>query len=169
MSKLNIENAILNIENFNVRSLISHLLEQLSIEDEKILSLENRVSDLELRVNKCEIYSSKDCIIIEDARLNPNLEQLDLQVCDFFRQILSYSAHQLDFKACHFLGSWINNNYPPAIIVKFINFNQKSEIFDCTSWLARALNPINRKPINLKERLPPSRGLSNRKLMIWVS
>ena len=84
MSELNVENALQNIENSNLRSLLSHLLEQLSIKDEKILSLGNRVSDLEVRVNKCEVYSSKDCIIIENAPLNPNFEQLELQVCDFF-------------------------------------------------------------------------------------
>ena len=155
MSELNVENALQNIENSNLRSLLSHLLEQLSIKDEKILSLENRVSDLEARVNECEVYSSKDCIIIENAPLNPNFEQLELQVCDFFRRFLSFSAHPSDFKACHFLGPWKNSNYPPAIIVKFIYFNQKNEIFGRKSWLARALNPINRKPIYMKERLPP--------------
>ena len=98
MSELNIENALQNIENSNLRSLISYLLEKLSIKDEQILSLENRVSDLEVRVNECEIYSSKDCVIIENAPLNPNIEQLDLQVCDFFRQFLSYSAHPSDLR-----------------------------------------------------------------------
>ena len=120
MSELNIENALQSIENFNLRSLISHLLEQLPDKDEKVLSLENLVSDLEVRVNECEVYPSKDCIIIENALLNPSIEQLDLQVCDFFRRFLSYCAHPSDFEDCHFLGPWKNNNYHPAIIVKFI-------------------------------------------------
>ena len=84
MSQLNIKNALQNLENPNLRFLISHLLEQLSIKDEKILSLEKRVTDLEVRVKECEAYSSKDCIVIENAPLNPNIEQLDLQVCDFY-------------------------------------------------------------------------------------
>ena len=53
MSELNTENALQNIENSNLPSLISHLLEQIFIKDEKFLSLDNRVSDLEVRVAEC--------------------------------------------------------------------------------------------------------------------
>ena len=66
MPELNIENALQNIENINSRYLLSHLLEQLSTKDKKISPLENRASDLEVRVDECEIYSSKDCINIEN-------------------------------------------------------------------------------------------------------
>ena len=57
--------------------------------DEKVLSLQYRVSDLEVNTRFC---SSKDCIIIENASLNPNSDQMDLQVCDFSKRYLSYSA-----------------------------------------------------------------------------
>ena len=52
MSELKSENALKDIESSNLRSQKSPFLEQLTIKVGKSLPLENRVSDLEVRVKE---------------------------------------------------------------------------------------------------------------------
>ena len=56
-------------------------------------------------------------------------------------------------KACHPLGIW-KGNTPPAVIVKFIYYNDKIELYNRRPVLANFRNPLNGKPVYVKERLP---------------
>ena len=127
------------------------------MKDERIVQLENRVASLELRVSQQEKYSSKDCIIIENMPLRRSDQPLTHHVCQFFSEILQCSTQPSNFNACHSLGPWKDLNYPSAIIVKFIYFGEKNEIYGRRSWLRQVKNPINGRPIFIKERLPKAK------------
>ena len=144
------------ISDTNVRQIFDKLLTDLGKKDEIILDLANKVDDLEQRVSAQERYSSKDCLILENLPIVNNQVPLSHQVCDFLAQFLQYKTSPSNFKACHLLGTWKNINYPPAVIVKFLYFGEKSEIYNRKSWLANIRNPNNNKQIFLKERLPPA-------------
>ena len=144
------------ISDTNVRQTFDKLLTDLGKKDEIILDLANKVDDLEQRVSAQERYSSKDCLILENLPIVNNQVPLSHQVCNFLAQFLQYKTSPSNFKACHLLGTWKNINYPPAVIVKFLNFGEKSEIYNRKSWLANIRNPNNNKQIFLKERLPPA-------------
>ena len=47
-----------------------------------------------------------------------------------------------------------SGKYTSAIIIKFIYFGEKSEIYKRKSWLSKCVNPTNKSPIYIKERLP---------------
>ena len=76
------------------------------------------------------------------------------QVCEFFRTYLSFNIQPDAFKACHPLSQWRDDKKPPPVIVKFIYFEDKNEIYALKLWLATKLNRINGLPILMKERLP---------------
>ena len=118
MSEPNIENALQNFEKSNLRSLISHLLVQLSLEDEKIISLENRGSDLEVRVNECDVYSSKKAPRL--IRILNNWISRYVTISDDFLAILP--IHRISSLAIFWVSGKITT-IPPAIIVKFLYFN----------------------------------------------
>ena len=56
-------------------------------------------------------------------------------------------------KACHPLGNW-KGNTPPAVIDKFIFYNDKIELYNRRPMLANFRNPLNGKPVYMKESLP---------------
>ena len=78
---------------------------------------------------------------------------LPLQVCEFLKVFLNYNTHPANFKACHILGK-DNGRYPPAVIVKFVYFEEKCEINHRKSWLATKANPYNGSPVFIEEQLP---------------
>ena len=155
MASFEIKSAIEAIENADLRQILTEIVTNLTIKDEKIKSLENKVADLD----ECEIYSSKDCIIMENLPIknfnNGNVPPLSHQVCDVLKSYINYETHPSSFKACHPLGPWKNEKYAPAIIVKFVYFGEKNEIYGRKSWLSRSSNPLNGQAMYFKERLPP--------------
>ena len=159
MASFEIKSAIEAIENADLKKILTEIVTNLTIKDEKIKSLENKVADLEARVDECEIYSSKDCIIMEKLPIknfnNGNVPPLSHQVCDFLKSYINYETHPSSFKACHPLGPWKNEKHAPAIIVKFVYFGEKNEIYGRKSWLSRSSNPLNGQAMYFKERLPP--------------
>ena len=63
--------------------------------DERILALENRVAKLEERVDECEKYSSKDCLIFENLPIKKpegKVPTLKHQVCDFLLKYLNWET-----------------------------------------------------------------------------
>ena len=146
--------AIEALKNKEIASVLTKFTEIIAEKEGEIISLRNRVTDLEQRVSEQEIYTSKDCIIIENMpHLNMNLH-LQEQVCLFFEKYLGFTTNAYNIKACHYLSRWRNERYPPAIIVKFLYFDEKNELYGRKSWLAGKKHPVNTKPIFMKERLP---------------
>ena len=95
--------------------------------------------------------------------INRSKEPLSHQVCRFLQTHMDHQTTPASFKACHFLGKWKNDRFPPAIIVKFIYFGEKDAIYSRKSMLAKLVNQSNQKPIFLKERLPEQqRKLKNK-------
>ena len=142
------------LEDGNLRQILTDFPQKLEMKDERIVQLENRVASLEHCVSQQEKYSSKDCIIIENVPLRRSDQPLTHQVCQFFSKFLQCLTQPSNFKACHPLGPWKELNYPPAIIVKYVYFGEKNEIYGRRSWLSQVKNPINGRPIFIKERLP---------------
>ena len=132
MADFNVSETIDSIENSELKKLLLHLFTKLSARDERILALENRVAELEERVDECEKHSSKDCLIFENLPIKKtegNVPTLEHQVCDFLFKYLNWETYPHNFKACHPLGSWKIGYPPPAIIVKFMYFNEKKTRF----------------------------------------
>ena len=61
MATFDIQKATEAIENPDLKDTLSHLITQLSTKYERILAYENRITELEERVDECEKYSSKEC------------------------------------------------------------------------------------------------------------
>lgn len=121
---------------------------------DEIRQLRNDVTDLEVRISEQERYSSKDCLIIENAQLNvSNCEDLRVSLCQFFMRYLDYKVTPSCIKACHKLSKG-GRGYPPTVIAKFVYFDDKNEIYARRSLLGKTVNPTNKRPIFLKERLP---------------
>lgn len=155
MATTELKSSIESLNNSEIKPILVQLLTEITKRDGIITNLENRVAQLEDRVNECEKYSSKDTIIFENLPIiKDGKVNLADQVCDFLYSHLSYRSHSSNFKACHYLAPWKHGKFPPPVIVKFIYFGEKMEIFGRKSWLAGIPNPINGKPIVLKERLP---------------
>ena len=95
-----------------------------------------------------EILPRKNCNIGNEPLLSH-------QVCDFLKSNNNYETHPSSFKACHPLGPWKNENFAPAIIVKFVYLGEKKEIYGRKSWLSRSSNPHKDQAMYFKERLPP--------------
>ena len=154
MDLTDLKQEIEQLEDNGIKGIFNKILSKLIDKDEIILQLQNRVTELESRVLETEKYSSKDCLIIENMpEVDGNLP-LATKVCAFFDLYLSWKTDESSFKACHYLSSPKFGRTPPAIIVKFVYFGEKQEIFGRKSWLAQKKNPRNNLPIFIKERLP---------------
>ena len=143
------------LEEGNVKQLLQHLFDELENKGKRISFLEQKVVDLEDRIHEQERYSSKDTLIFENAPIcNDKNYPLAEQMCDFLKDYLNFETCPGNFKACHPLGPWKSGKFAPAIIIKFIYFGEKSEIYKRKSWLSKCVNPTNKSPIYIKERLP---------------
>ena len=137
-----------------IKQLFGQLVKNLAEKDKKLEELEERVCSLESRVQLQERYSSKDSLIFENVPLiNDKNCRLEDQMCSFLACFLDFKTEPANFKACHFLSPWKSNKYPPAVIIKFVYFGDKMEVFKRKAWLARNPNKFNNKPILIKERL----------------
>ena len=142
------------VKDVHVRKILANLSSVIAEKDQQIIELRNEITDLKSRVAEQERYTSKDCLIIENLPWNRQSGPLVKQVCEFFRAYLSFNIQPDAFKACHPLSQWRDDKKPPPVIVKFIYFEDKNEIYARKSWLATKLNRINGLPILMKERLP---------------
>ena len=124
------------VEDKHCRNLLAELFRSLELKTNKIRCLEDKVEVLETQVAEQEKYSSKDCIIIENMPIHRSNDPLSHQVCPFLQTHMDHQTTPASFKACHFLGKWKNDRFPPAIIVKFIYFGEKDSIYSRKSALA---------------------------------
>ena len=102
----------------------------------EIIDLKNNVFDLEKRVNFQERYSSKDCpVFFSKFDINPYSPNLISDMCnlvyhDFVGYVLSPGA----IKACHLLPTRKDSGQNVPIILKFVFFSDKDEIFEKGVW-----------------------------------
>ena len=123
--KMDLLKSIQSLENDKLSSKLLKFNEIIQERDSEITLLRNKVADLEARVIEQEIYSSKDCLIIENLPIEDRNAPLSHQVCHFFQKFLNHETRPNNFKACHYLGKWQSNTFPPAVIVKFLFFDEK--------------------------------------------
>ena len=145
--KMDLLKAIQSLENDKLPSMLLKFNEIIQERDSEVTLLRNKVADLEARVIEQEIYSSKNCLIIENLPIEDRNAPLSLQVCHFFQKFLNHETRPNNFKACHYLGKWQNDTFPPAVIVKFLFFDKKNELLGRKSWLPRKTNQCNGYPI----------------------
>ena len=85
MATFDIQKAVKALKHPGIKNILSPFLTELT-KDERILVLSNRVAELEERVDECEKYSLKECLIIENlpvVKTRGNVPLLKQQVCDF--------------------------------------------------------------------------------------
>ena len=149
--KMHLLKAIQSLENDNLSSILLKFNEIIQERDSDITLLGNKVADLEARVIEQEIYSSKDCLIIDNLPIEDRNAPLSHQVCHFFQKFLNHETRPNNFKACHYLGKWQSNTFPAAVIVKFLFFDEKNEVLGRKSWLSRKTNQCNGYPIYISK------------------
>ena len=153
MACLNIETALSEIEDGATKKLIEFLLQQNAAKTKEIIELRNEVCSLEQRITLQERYSSKDSLIFENLPWDGKQSLPDF-ITSFLGEYLNFQTNPGNFKACHVLGRG-QLNYPPAVIVKFIYFHEKNEIYGRKKMLIGVKHWMNGKQIFIKERLPP--------------
>ena len=121
-------------------------------QNKKIIELENEVTDLKTRVQLQERYSSKDCLTFYNFPVNTSSPILSEHMCEAIKRYFQYSLEPTDFKACHVLPAKHGKNVP--IIIKFIYFADKDEIFNRRKQLAVCKNLG--KALYVSERLSKS-------------
>ena len=66
MDSLNVLSEIETLENQKPKQILPHSCLEITAKDHQIKTLQNKVSDRELRVTAGEKYSTKDCLILEN-------------------------------------------------------------------------------------------------------
>ena len=85
--KMDLLKAIQSLENDKLSSILLQFNEITQKRDSEITLLRNKAADLEARVIEQEIYSSKDCLIIENLPIEDRNAPLSHQVCHFFLKV----------------------------------------------------------------------------------
>ena len=85
--KMDLLKAIQSLENDKLSSRLLKFNEIIQERDSEITLLRNKVANLEARVIEQEIYSSKDCLIIENLPIKDRNAPLSHQVCHFFSKV----------------------------------------------------------------------------------
>ena len=117
MERSDLKKDIETFEDPKLRRVLLELYGNLMKKDNVIISLQNRLSELEKRVVDNENYTSKDCLIFENMPRTTDGRPLPLHVCcEFLKVFLNYNTQPANFKACHLLGKG-NGRYPPAVIL----------------------------------------------------
>ena len=140
------------VDDPKLKIILQNLTKLLKEKDERIVTLENKVTDLEIRMSEQERYSSKDCLIVYNPPVT-NEGNLWVEMAAFFSSYLDYECTPDLFKACHPLGNF-NTAKKKTVIVKFLYFHDKNEIYSRRALLSNRLNRLNREPIFINERLP---------------
>ena len=120
---------------------------------QEIITLKNEWCALEQRITLRKRYSSKDCLIFENLPWDGK-EFLPTFITPFLSENMNFLTNPETFKACHVLGRG-QKNTPPAIIVEFVYFHEKNEIYSRKKMLWGVINKMNGRQMFIKERLPP--------------
>ena len=124
---MDIRSDIQKLQDPEIKKILSSMYTMIEEKDKVIHPLQNRVTDLELRISEQERYSSKDCLIFNNA---PITQDGDLwnQMASFINDFMGYKIQPGAFKACHVLGKG-HGDKPPAVIIKFLYFQDKNEVY----------------------------------------
>ena len=165
MSLENIKSSIKKLKNASLENCLRQMLDKMETQEKTISQLQREVREkdskleemrceieaLEERVGKQEQYSSKDLIIIDNLPIyDVNLPLLG-NVLKFFECFLDYRLQIGDIKACQLLPKTEKQSVP-SVIVKFVYFHHKIDIYNSRMVLSRPnmLHPTNKNPIFLK-------------------
>ena len=125
----------------------------------QVRALYDFCDDLDERLRNQERYTSKDCIIIQNPPFNAeNNTDLAKNILEFFKTVLKNDKiEEKSLKAFHILPNRkpLPNGILPAVIVKFVYFQDKDDIFRNRRKLRDYKNPYNNKNTYIIERLPP--------------
>ena len=122
--------------------------------EDKLRELRDITAKLEQSVIDQERYTSKDCLIIDNLPIFDQQWPMIDNVLKFFEQFLGFTVNFADIKACHPLPRKLNQTFPP-VIVKFVYFDQKNQIYFRRVQLGNRThyNPSNNRPVFIRERL----------------
>ena len=87
------------------------------------MKLKNEVTSLEERLCEQGRYSSKDCIIFENAPFD--LNNVRYSICEFLDKCLQIKVKPCDIKVCHPINKG-NSLYPPTVVAKFVYSDDKT-------------------------------------------
>ena len=120
----------------------------------KLRELKDITAKLEQSVIDQERYTSKDCLIIDNLPIFDQQWPMIDNVLKFVEQFLGFTVNFADIKACHPLPRKLNQAIPP-VIVKFVYFDQKNQIYFRRVQLGNRThyNPSNNRPVFIRERL----------------
>ena len=127
MANFNIEQALSEIKDSSTKQFIELLLSENNKKSQEIITLKNEVCALEQQITLQERYSSKDCLIFENLPWDGK-EFLPTFISRFLSEYMTFLINPGNLKACHVLGRG-QKNIPPGIIVKFVYFHEKNQIY----------------------------------------
>ena len=141
-----------------MKEMMQLMIENQAKTDKRFVELSDFCKELDQRLREQERYSSKDSIIINNPPDNPrDDEKLISNTINFFKTFLNIELDGASFKACHLLPGKKQLPYGlmPAVIVKFVYFAEKNQVYSQRKLLKEKKNPLNGKNIYINERLPP--------------
>ena len=151
----NIENTLPQITEPNIQGVLTHLCStnnklrvQIPHRDDKIVILENEITELKTRMSDQKQYPSKDCLIFSKFPVNPLSNTLPMDMSIVIQETFRYQVGPDCMKVCHPMKI-TGENIP--IIIKFVYFNDKNEIFRRRKQLSGQLN--NGTQMYINERL----------------
>ena len=154
MATTELKSSIESLNNSEIKPILAQLLTEITKRGGSFSNLENRVAQLEDRMNECEKYSSKDTIIFENLPIKRMVRPIwPIRYAIFCIPIYHINRTAVTSRhATIYRPGNMTNTLP--LIVKFIYLGEQMELFGRKSWLAGKRNPIIGKPIVLKKRLP---------------
>ena len=115
----------------------------------------NWAKNLQERIRAQEPYSKKNTLEIcnppFDAQRSNNVL---LDILWFFEKNLRIELREMRIKACHILLGTGNDFVLPPVIVKFIYFDDKNNVYKSRKSLKKMKNKINDWNIYINEHLP---------------
>ena len=154
MKDSNIE---LNIQNLaldkSIKDILLHLAQEIQCKSNEINDLKSRVNYLEAKSNELERYLSKDTIIIKNLPIGYQNSLLH-DVILFFKLVFHMDLTPRDIKACHPLGPVRDFNQPPPIVIKFVYYEHKQQVWFRKNSLLRGFkHPKNGRKVWVSERM----------------
>ena len=154
---MNEQNIELNVQNLNVDKSIKEILLQLAqaiqSKNDEITDLKLRANYLEAKSNELERYLSKDTIIIRNLPIGYQNNLLK-DVILFLKLVFHMDLTPRDIKACHPLGSARNCNQPPPIVIQFVYYEHKQQVWFRKNFLLRGFKrPKNGGKVWVSERM----------------
>ena len=107
---------------------------------------------LRSKINEVERCSSKDTLIFRNLQFVSNVNVTTDEV-NFINEVFHVDYCEADLVAFHELGKLGDPREPPAIIAKFIYFNQKSCIWGRKKLLGEYKNQLNNRSVFIYGRL----------------